>query len=99
MRGHHMVKSTIRSGAIALASLLLAACGGGSRVELEVKARVDGQPVPEAQVLVDGRPQGATDARGVFTKTIQRRAGTEVEVAVTKEMPGHRIEPWKTTFI
>jgi tetratricopeptide (TPR) repeat protein len=94
-----MVKSSIRSGAIAFVALLLSACGSGSRVELEVKARVDGQPVPEAQVLVDGRPQGVTDARGVFTRTIQRRAGTEVEVAVTKEMPGHRIEPWKATFI
>jgi tetratricopeptide (TPR) repeat protein len=94
-----MVKPTIRAGALSFVALLLAACGGGSRLELEVKARVDGQPATEAQVVVDGRPQGATDSRGVFTKTIQRRAGTEVEVVVSKELPGHRIEPWKTTFI
>jgi len=93
-----MVKPTIRSGAIALVALLLAACGG-PRLDFEVKARLDGQPVPDAQVVVDGRAQGVTDSQGVFAKTLHRRPGAEVEVLVVKELPGYRIEPWKTSFL
>jgi len=94
-----MLKPTIRSGVIALVAFLLAACSGGSRVELEVKARADGQPAAEAQVAVDGQRLGVTDSQGVFTKVIHRPAGTEVALVVTKEQPGHRIEPWKTSFV
>ncbi len=93
-----MIKPTIRSGAISLVALLLAACGG-PRLDLEVKARLDGQPTPEAQVVVDGRAQGVTDSQGVFAKTLHRRPGAEVEVIVVKELPGYRIEPWKTSFL
>src|SRR5437870_7505544 len=98
MRGHPMLKPTIRSGAISLVALLLAACGG-PRLDLEVKARLDGQPTPEAKVVVDGRPQGVTDSQGVFVKTLHRKPGAEVEVLVVKELPGYRIEPWKTSFL
>src|SRR5213594_3470747 len=98
MRGHPMIKSTIRSGAISLVALLLAACGG-PRLDLEVKARLDGQPTPEAKVVVDGRPQGVTDSQGVLVKTLHRKPGAEVEVLVVKELPGYRIEPWKTSFL
>src|SRR3989442_1166714 len=98
MRGHPMIKPTIRSGAISLVALLLAACGGPG-LDLEVKARLDGQPTSEAQVVVDGRAQGVTDSQGVFAKTLHRRPGAEVEVIVVKELPGYRIEPWKTSFL
>ncbi len=93
-----MIKPRIRSGAISLVALLLAACGG-PRLDLEVKARLDGQPTPEAKVVVDGRAQGVTDSRGVFAKTLHRRPGAEVEVIVVKDLPGYRIEPWKTSFL
>src|SRR3989442_16029995 len=93
-----MNKPRIRSGAISLVALLVAACGG-RRLDREGKARLDGQPTSEAQVVVDGRAQGVTDSQGVFAKTLHRRPGAEVEVIVVKELPGYRIEPWKTSFL
>lgn len=80
-----------------LAAALLGACG--QPVDLEVRARIDGQPVPQAIVVVDREQLGVTDAQGLFAKQIRKKAGAEVEVTVTKEMPGYRIEPWKTSFL
>jgi hypothetical protein len=82
---------------IPLAVALLAACG--ERLDFEVRARIDGQPVPQAAVVVDRESLGVTDAQGVFAKQIRKKAGAEIEVTVTKEMPGYRIEPWKTSFL
>ena len=89
----------LRHGITAAAvTLLLAACSG-QQVQLEVKARMDGQPAPGATVVVDGKPLGATDSAGVLAKPITRNAGAEVEVVVSRELPGHRITPWKTTLM
>ena len=93
-----MVKRTVPSGFIVFAALMLSACGG-QRLDLQVKARMDGQPVSQAKVTVDGQEQGVTDGTGVFAKTIQRKPGAEVEVLVVKELPGYRITPWKTSFL
>jgi tetratricopeptide (TPR) repeat protein len=82
---------------VALAAALLGACG--ERLDIEVKARIDGQPVPQATVVVDREQLGVTDAQGVLAKQIRKKAGAEVDVSVTKEMPGYRIEPWKTSFL
>jgi tetratricopeptide (TPR) repeat protein len=76
---------------------MLVACG--QQVDLEVRARLDGQPSPMARVAIDGEAQGTTDDQGHFAKTIRRRAGAEVEVSVSKDAPGYRIQPWKTTFV
>jgi len=82
---------------VPLAAALLGACG--ERIDIEVKARIDGQPAPLASVIVDREPLGVTDAQGLFAKQIRKKAGAEVEVTVTKDMTGYRIEPWKTTFL
>ncbi|HEV8641951.1 MAG TPA: hypothetical protein VGV13_12700, partial [Methylomirabilota bacterium] len=92
-----MVKPTVRSGFLLLAVLTLAACG--QKLDLRVTARLDGQPVSQAKVTIDGQEQGGTDGTGVFAKTIQRKPGAEVEVLVVKELPGYRIKPWKTSFL
>jgi tetratricopeptide (TPR) repeat protein len=81
----------------ALAATMLAACG--ERLDIEVKARIDGQPVPQAVVLLDREQLGITDAQGQLTKQVRKKAGSESDLTVTKEMPGYRIEPWKTTFL
>jgi tetratricopeptide (TPR) repeat protein len=91
-----MLASQLRFLAV-LAAVLLAACG--ERVDIEVKARLDGQPAAQAKVLVDREELGLTDAQGVLAKQITRKAGTELEVTVSKEAPGYRIEPWKSTFM
>ena len=92
-----MLASQLRFPAVLAAVLLTAACG--ERVDIEVKARLDGQPAAQAKVLVDREELGVTDAQGVLAKQITRKAGTELEVTVSKEAPGYRIEPWKSAFM
>src|SRR5437660_6580792 len=82
---------------ILFATALLGACG--ERLDIEVKASIDGQPASQAKVIVDREELGVTDARGLFTQRVRKKAGTEVEVTVSKEAPGYRIEPWKTAFL
>ena len=82
---------------IVAAAVLLGACG--ERVDIEVKARLDGQPAAGAKVVIEREELGVTDAQGMFAKQISRKAGTELEVTVSKEAPGYRIEPWKTSFL
>lgn len=82
---------------ILLATALLGACG--QRFDVEVRARLDGQPAARAKVSIDREELGVTDAQGVFAQQLRKKAGSEVEVTVSKEAPGYRIEPWKTTFL
>src|SRR5882724_3973093 len=93
-----MISHGVRYGIAAAAALLLAACSG-PQVQLEINARMEGQPAPGATVVVDGKELGVTGSSGVLAKPITRSAGAEVEVLVSKELPGHRIKPWKTTFL
>ena len=92
-----MVASQLRLLTFLAAALVLAACG--ERVELEVKARLDGEPAAQAKVVLDGEELGVTDAQGILVKELRKKAGTELEVSVTKEAPGHRIEPWKGSVL
>src|SRR5437773_11737015 len=92
-----MATTHVRFLPILLATVLLGACG--ERIDVEVKASIDGQPAPQAKVIVDREELGVTDARGLFTQRVRKKAGTEVEVTVSKEAPGYRIEPWKTAFL
>src|SRR5207247_727561 len=71
----------------------------GQQVQLEIKARMDGQPAAGATVMVDGKELGVTDGTGVLARPLTRSAGAEVDVLVSKELPGHRIKPWKTTLL
>src|SRR5882762_5465509 len=92
-----MIRHGVRYAIAAAVALLLAACSG-QQVQLDIKARMEGQPATGATVIVDGKELGVTDGTGVFAKPITRSAGAEVEVLVSKELSGHRIKPWKTTF-
>lgn len=93
-----MVKRIGTSILIAGASLLLSGCAG-EKMELAVNARMDGQAVAQAAVNVDGEPQGMTGPDGSFVKILKKKPGAEVAVVVSKELPGHRIAPWKTSFV
>jgi tetratricopeptide (TPR) repeat protein len=92
-----MATTHLRFLSILLVTVLLGACG--QRLDIEVKARIDGQPAAQAKVALDREEVGVTDAQGVFAQRLRRKAGSEVEVTVSKEAPGYRIEPWKTTFL
>jgi len=80
------------------ASFLFSGCAG-EKMTLEVKAKMDGQPAAQARVTVDGVEEGVTGPDGAFTKPLTKKPGAEVEVVVSKELPGYRIKPWKTAFL
>ncbi|MGB5082092.1 MAG: PEGA domain-containing protein [Burkholderiales bacterium] len=82
---------------ILLTAVLLGACG--QRLDIEVRARIDGQPVTQAKVVADLEELGVTDAQGMLVHSLRRKPGSEVEVTVSKEAPGYRIDPWKTSFL
>jgi tetratricopeptide (TPR) repeat protein len=92
-----MMATNLRFLSVLLAAALLSACG--ERLDIEVKARIDGQPAPQAKVVVDREELGVTDSQGVLVKQIRKKAGAEIDVTVSKEMPGYRIEPWKSTLL
>src|SRR5437762_148409 len=92
-----MNATNLRFLSVPLAAVLLGACG--ERLDLEVKARIDGQPAAQATVVVDREQLGVTDAQGVFAKQLRKKAGAEIDVTVSKDMPGYRIEPWKSTVL
>jgi hypothetical protein len=93
-----MMKRAVQTVLMMFVASLLFACMG-EKLELKVKARMDGQPAAEAKVTVDNEVQGLTGADGIFSKIIKKKPGVEVEVIVYKEMPGYRIKPWKATFV
>ncbi len=93
-----MVKRILTAVLIAGAAIFFSGCAG-EKMDLEVKARMDGRPAAQATVTVDGVAEGLTGANGSFAKSVTKKPGAEVEVVVSKEMPGYRIRPWKTTFL
>jgi hypothetical protein len=93
-----MMKHAVRTVVMMFAAFLLFSCTG-EKLDLKVTARMDGQPAAQAKVTVDNEEQGLTGADGTFSKVLKKKPGVEVEVIVSKEMPGHRIEPWKHTFV
>ena len=93
-----MMKRAIRTVLIMFAASLFFACSG-EKLELKVKARMGSQSAAQAKVTVDNEVQGLTDADGFFSKTLKRKPGVDVEVIVSKEMPGYRIKPWKGSFV
>jgi tetratricopeptide (TPR) repeat protein len=93
-----MVKREFILILVMAASFLFSGCAG-EKMTLEVKAKMDGQPAAQARVTVDGVEEGVTGADGSFAKPLTRKPGAEVEVIVSKEMPGYRIKPWKNAFL
>jgi len=93
-----MTKRAIKTVFIMFAASLLFACSG-EKLELKVKARMDGHPAAQAKVTVDNEVQGFTDADGFFSKVLKRKPGVDVEIIVSKELPGYRIKPWRGTFV
>src|SRR5512137_726797 len=93
-----MYKRVLTAIVIAGAAVLFTGCAG-EKISFEVKARMDGKPAAQARVTVDGVDEGLTGADGSFVKVLERKAGAEVAVIVTKEQPGYRTKPWKTSFV
>ena len=93
-----MTKHAVRTLLVMFGAFWLFSCSG-ENLELKVKARLDGEPAAQAKVTVDNEEQGLTGSDGIFSKIIKRKPGVEVEVVVSKEMPGYRIQPWQGKFV
>ncbi len=93
-----MIKRAVHTAILVMVSSLLFACAG-EKLELKVKAGMNGQPAAHAKVIVDNEEQGVTDENGVFSRVIRRKPGADVEVVVSKEIPGYHIKPWKGSFV
>src|SRR2546428_531505 len=78
-----MNATNLRFLSVLLAAVLLGACS--ERLDLEVKARIDGQPAAQATVVVDREQLGVTDAQGeiVYLYRQQPAKGAELNVAKT----------------
>ena len=96
-----MVKQITKIALVLFSSILIFACEAGKQAELDVEVNVtlDGKPLPQAKVILDGVELGATDGNGDFSKRIKRQPGAEISVAVQKETTGYDIEPWKDSFV
>lgn len=93
-----MIKRALPTAILVMVSSLLFACAG-EKLELKVKASMNGQPAAQAKVTVDNQEQGLTDENGIFSQVIRRKPGTDIEVVVSKEIPGYHIQPWKGSIL
>lgn len=78
---------TLRAAAALLLLAVLPACntrGRSVRTWIEVHDPA-GRTVPGAAVVIDGRPLGITDHRGMFRVKIRRHVGSPVAVRVVDE--------------
>jgi hypothetical protein len=94
-----MVRQWIKMASISLASVVLFSCAGETEIQLDVSVKLDGKPVDQARVTVDGVKEGLTGQDGSLSMRIKRKPGTEVSLSVEKQAPGYRIEPWKESFV
>ena len=89
----------VRGTAVAVAaSFLLFGCAG-EKLELKVKATLDGRPAAAARVTVDNEEAGQTGPDGTLSAVIRKKPGADVEVVVTKDMPGYHVKPWRNLFL
>ncbi len=93
-----MIKRAAHVALLVLVSSLVVACAG-EKLEIKVKASMNGQPAAQAKVTVDNQEQGLTDGNGNFSTIMTKKPGAEVTIIVSKELPGYHINPWKSTFL
>ncbi len=92
----------IRMWYISIAAAVLLSLGGCSPkpvdFDLSVLAVFDGQPLINADVVIDGVVVGKTDAKGSFAQTFAKLADHSVRVEVKKDDGKIRLKTWETTF-
>ena len=84
------MRARILSGLVMAILVLVAACAAKPiGFELEVKVLLDGKPVRNAAILVDGIAEGSTDAQGRFADLFAtvKRAPTALAERL-RELPG-----------
>ncbi len=71
----------------------------GVKIEVEVRAALNGRPASGARVAAGGAAVGTTDEKGYLLGTAVKTPGEEVELVVTQEAPGLSVTPWKEKFV
>ena len=66
--------------------------------DLSLAVTLDGRPLPDADVIVDGAAIGKTDAQGQFAQALAKAPDHPVVVVVKKEGGKPALLPWETTF-
>jgi hypothetical protein len=96
-----MVKQTVKLVFLISALLAFVISCGEQKIETQVELHVslDGEPVNQAKVMIEGADVGSTDANGYYMRSIGRKANSKVNVSVEMELPGHHIEPWEDSFL
>ncbi|HJX17104.1 MAG TPA: PEGA domain-containing protein [Acidiferrobacterales bacterium] len=93
------MRARILFGSMLAILVLVAACTAKPiGFDLEVNVQLDGKPVKDASITVDGVPEGSTDARGRFAKTLSRSPEKPIHLAVQKEEGKFRAKTWEKTF-
>ena len=83
----------------ASAAALLAGCAPKPvDFDLEVRTILDGRPVKDAEVVVDGVVEGKTDEHGYFAKSFARIPDQTVRLSVRKEAGKFRAKVWEKSF-
>jgi len=93
------MRAKIGFGLIAAILVLLAACAAKPiDFELEVRVLLDGKPVKNAAIAVDGVTEGKTDSHGLFTKTLMRPPEKPIRLAVVKQEEKFSTKTWEKTI-
>lgn len=81
-----------------LVSLLAACTPDPVEIDLKIKVTLDGQPIANATVTVDGVAEGETDRSGKFNKTMSKIPGKPVQLVVSKESGRVKTRNWEKSF-
>lgn len=75
-------------------AILFACAEKPQEVNIDINATFNGQPVANAEVMIDSNNAGQTDAHGRFNTTIMRMTNDTIKVVVDKKVEGFRNEAW-----
>jgi tetratricopeptide (TPR) repeat protein len=84
-----------------LLALLIASLTGCApkpvELDLQFAVTVDGKPIIDADIYIDGAIEGRTDASGSFIKAVSRLPDQTVRVAVRADREKIRTKPWESS--
>ena len=65
---------------------------------MQFAVTVDGKPIVDAEIYIDGAVEGRTDAKGTFAKVVSRLPEQTVRVAVRADREKFRTKPWESSI-
>lgn len=94
-----MLTNAIRFLSALFLSFALLACGDKTpRMDMEVNVTLNGKLVPQAKIMMDGKPLGETGADGQFNTSMNQQPGKQIKLEAVAEVAGFEVQPWKSEF-